>query len=209
MADVNDMFNDITKEQSFYTKGEKKEFTPLTEGEYLCNITEVSSKTLDVKGGEFKARLYSYTLIVADENKDMDFVYADINGDMKATKGHVYVGKKFFGKLWRFLEPKEGDTFKSNSEGNAHYLKFCETIGIECKKETKTIDGKDIDVQLLPSLSAEDMLGQPVKAFVALGKAWKNKQGETKQYYESKFCKKWEGGAKKTIKTGAKDEIPF
>ena len=140
MADVNDMFNDITKEQSFYTKGEKKEFTPLTEGEYLCHITEVSSKTLDVKGGEFKARLYSYTLIVADENKDLDFVYSDINGDKKATKGNVYVGKKFFGKLWRFLEPKEGDTFKSNSEGNAHYLKLV----LNAKKKQRQSMGKTL-----------------------------------------------------------------
>ena len=28
MADVNDMFNEVTKEQSFYAKGKKKEFTP-------------------------------------------------------------------------------------------------------------------------------------------------------------------------------------
>ena len=209
MADVNDMFNDITKEQSFYTKGEKKDFIPFTEGEYLCHITEVTSKTLDVKGGQHKARLYSYTVVVADENRDMAFQYIDINGDKKATKGDVYIGKRFFGKVWRFLEPKEDDTFTSNSEGNAHYLRFCETLGIECKKEVKTMDGKDVEVLLLPNFTSEDIIGKPVTAFIALGKAWKNNKGETKQYYESKFCKKWEGGKSKTITTGAKNEIPF
>ena len=209
MADVNDMFNDITKEQSFYTKGAERDFIPLTEGDYLCHITEVTSKILDVKGGQYKARLFSFTLVVADENRELDFQYMEINGDKKATKGTPYIGKKFFGKLWRFLEPKEGDDFESNSEGNTNYLKFCETIGVDCPKETKNIGGQDVEVQILPSLSAEDMIGQPIRAFVALGKPWKNKQGETKQYYECKFCKKWEGGKKKTIKTGAKDEIPF
>ena len=208
MADVNDMFKDITKEQSYYTKGEKKDFIPLTEGDYLCHITEVTSKILDVQG-KYKARLYSFTLIVDEENSSLDYQYIEINGDKKHTKGTPYVGKKFFGKLWRFLEPKEGDDFESNSEGNTNYLRFCETIGVDCPKETKNIDGQDVEVQILPSLSAEDMIGQPVRAFVALGKPWKNKQGETKQYYECKFCKKWDGGKKKTIKTGAKDEIPF
>ena len=28
MASVNDMFNEVTKEQSFYRKGIKKEYTP-------------------------------------------------------------------------------------------------------------------------------------------------------------------------------------
>ena len=33
MADVNDMFNDITKEQSFYAPGEKREIVPYAKGE--------------------------------------------------------------------------------------------------------------------------------------------------------------------------------
>jgi hypothetical protein len=208
MADVNDMFDDITKEQSYYTPKEKKDTIPITEGDYLCHITEVDSKILDVQG-KYKARLYSYTVEVAEENKNMDYNYTEINGDKKHTKGTPYVGKRLFGKLWRFIEPKEGDDFESNSQGNTNYLRFCETIGVECPKETKNIDGEDIEVQMLPSLSAEDMLGQPVTAFVALGKPWKDRNGKTRQYFDCKFCKRWEGGKKKTIKAGAKDEIPF
>jgi uncharacterized Fe-S cluster-containing radical SAM superfamily protein len=70
MADVNDMFNEVTKEQSFYVKGEKKKFTPFTKGEYYGHITEVDSKILDVKGGQYKARLYTYTVTVAPENRN-------------------------------------------------------------------------------------------------------------------------------------------
>ena len=61
----------------------------------------------------------------------------------------------------------------------------------------------------LPNFTSEDIIGKPVTAFIALGKAWKNNKGETKQYYESKFCKKWEGGKSKIITTGAKNEVPF
>ena len=53
------------------------------------------------------------------------------------------------------------------------------------------------------------MLGQPRTAFVALGKPWTDKSGKTKQYFDCKFCKKWEGGKKKVISGGKKDDIPF
>ena len=52
MANVNDMFNEVTKEQSFYTKAKKKEFTPYAKGEYFGHIVEVDSKVLDVKDGQ-------------------------------------------------------------------------------------------------------------------------------------------------------------
>tara|TARA_R100000808_G_scaffold12924_1_gene31843 strand:- start:277 stop:903 length:627 start_codon:yes stop_codon:yes gene_type:complete len=208
MADVNDMFNDITKEQSFYTPKAKKDITPIVEGDYLCHITDVKTEIKDVKG-KYRARLYSYTVEVAPENKDMDYEYQDIDGSKKPTKGHVYVGKRFYGRVWRFLEPSEGDSFESNSQGNTHYLRFCETIGLDCPKETKNINGQDIEVQILPSLSSEDMLGQPVTSFVALGNPFTNKKGERKQYFDCKFCKKWEGGKKINIGGGKKDDIPF
>jgi len=208
MADVNDMFKDITKEQSYYTKGEKKDFIPLTEGDYLCHITEVTSKILDVQG-KYKARLYSFTLIVDKENSSLDYQYIEINGDKKHTKGTPYIGKKFFGKLWRFLEPTEKDTFESNSTGNTSYLKFCETIDINCPIEKRNIGGEDIEVQILPNLSPEDFLGQPVTAVVDWGRPWTDKEGNKRQYWDCKFCKKWDSGKKKTITGENKNDIPF
>ena len=209
MAEVNDMFNEITKEQSFYTKGRKSNFVPFAKGDYWGHITEVDSKVLDVKGGQYKARLYTYTFVASTDNKDLDFQYEDIDGKMLTTKGHVYIGKKFKGKLWRFLEPSKDDTFESNPTGNAGYLRFCETIGVECPTETKTIDGEDVEVQLLPELSADMMLGQPVCAFVDKGRPFKNKEGETKVYWDVKFCKKWVGGTKKEISAKSGSELPF
>lgn len=208
MADVNDMFNEVTKEQSFYTKAKKKEFTPFARGEYFGHITDVDSKILDVKGGQYKARLYTYTVEVDAENKSKNFEYEGIDGKPTKTKGDVYVGKRFKGKLWRFLEPAKDDTFESNSTGNTGYLKFCETIGIECPTETKTIDGEDVEVQLLPNLTSDVMLGKPVIAFVDKGRPFTNKKGEETFFWDCKFCKKWEGGKAKDIKPKGAD-LPF
>ena len=209
MAEVNDMFNEITKEQSFYTKGRKTKFIPFAKGDYWGHITEVDSKVLDVKGGQYKARLYTFSVEAAEENKDKSFEFENIKGDLEKTKGNVYVGKKFRGKLWRFLEPQKDDTFESNSSGNKAYLRFCQNIGIECPTEIKTIDGEDVEVQLLPNLTTDDMLGQPIIAFVDKGKPFTDKNGNTKQYFDCKFCKKWDGGKRKDISTGGKNEIPF
>ena len=195
MAEVNDMFDEITKEQSYYKAGTKKEITPFAKGEYLGHITKVR---------------YNYTFVVAPENKDKDFTYVGIDGKGVHTKGAAYVGKQFFGTLWRFLEPTEKDTFESNSSGNSSYLRFCETIGVDCPRETKNIDGQEVEIQILPSLSEDDILGKPVTGFVDLGKPWTNREGKKVQYWDCKFCKKWEGGKKLNIAGGKKnDEIPF
>ena len=210
MAEVNDMFDDITKEQSFYNpkaKKSNKKYIPLVKGEYFGHIVEVTTKVLDVKGGKYRARLYNYVVESSKENAETLTVDAETQKPVKA--GDSFVGKKFRGNLWRFLEPKEGDDFESNSEGNTAYLRFCENIGKECPKETKSIDGQDIEVQLLPTLSTEDFLGQPVIAFVDKGRPFTDKEAKTRQYFDCKFCKKWEGGTKKDISSGGSNEIPF
>ena len=209
MADVNEMFTKVTGEQSYFNPHKKTDFKPIAKGEYFGHIVEAETKILDVKGGKYKARLYSYTVEASEENKDKEFTYFTKEGKSETTKGDTYVGIKFRGKLWRFLEPQKGDTFESYAEGNKAYLRFCETIGVDCPTEKKKIDGKEVEVKLLPSISTEDILGQPVIAFVDKGRPYTDKNGKTRQYHDCKFCMKWEGGKKKTITGGGKDEIPF
>jgi len=211
MADVNQMFDDVTKEQSFFIPGNKKEkknYKPYARGEYFGHIVECESKVVDVKEGKHKARLYTYTFEASEENKDETFEFKNIKGEMEETKGDCYVGAKFRGKVWRFLEPGKDDTFESNPEGNGTYLRFCNTIDVDCPVEKREINGEEIEVQLLPNLSANDMLGKPVTAFVDLGRPWTNKDGERKQYWDAKYVKKWDEGKAKTI-TGDGNEIPF
>ena len=211
MADINETFDDITGEQSFFIPGKKKEkrdFKPFAKGDYFGHIVECESKIVEVKGGKNKARLYTYTFEASKENKDTTFMFKNINGEMEETKGDCYVGSKFRGKVWRFLEPTEKDTFESYPEGNAGYLRFCESIGVECPVERRVIDGNDIEVQLLPNLSEGDMLGKPGIAFVDLGRPWINNNGDKKQYWDAKWVNKWAEGKERTI-SGASDEIPF
>ena len=211
MADVNEMFSETTKEESFFVPGKaksKKDFKPFAKGEYFGHIIECESKVVDVKKGEFKARLYTYTFEASEENKGKIFEISGLDGNPEEVDGENYIGKKFRGKLWRFLEPSDKDSFKSNSEGNAGYLRFCSSIGIECPVEKRSVEGQDIEVQLLPSLTPEDILGKPCIAFVDLGRPWINKEGEKKQYWDSKYIKKWAEGKDRII-TGATDEIPF
>ena len=80
MADVNEVFSKVTAEKSYYdpTKNKTKEFSekwiPYSEGDYLGHITEVDSIVVDVKrDGNFRARLYTYTIIVAPENNTMQY----------------------------------------------------------------------------------------------------------------------------------------
>tara|TARA_Y100001951_G_C11272835_1_gene259925 strand:- start:282 stop:914 length:633 start_codon:yes stop_codon:yes gene_type:complete len=209
MPDINKAFDGITREQSFFVPGSKKKsYKPFAKGEYVGHIVECESRVVDVKGGEHKARLYTYTFQVSEENKDRTFKFENISGNLEETNGECYVGSKFRGKLWRFLEPTGDDTFKSNSEGNAGYLRFCEFINLECPTEKRKIDGKEVEVSLLPNLSPEDMLGKPGIAFVDKGRPFTDKEGKQKQYWDAKFMKKWENGKEKTI-SGGDNAIPF
>ena len=214
MANVNDVFDDVTGKQSFYVPGKdnKKKtgkFVPYAKGEYFCHIIESESKVLDVKGGQYKAELFTYTVEVAPENAQNSYQYRSEPGGMVDTDGSPYIGRKFRGKLWRFLEPSKGDTFESNSTGNTQYMRFCDTIGGECETDKKEVNGEVMEVKLLPKLSAEDMVGKAVIAVVDKGRPWTDKEGNQKQYWDCKFCKTWDGGKDKEISQGAGDEIPF
>ena len=52
MADVNEMFNETTKEESFFvpSKDKKKKLAqPIAQGEYFGHIIKCESKIVDVK----------------------------------------------------------------------------------------------------------------------------------------------------------------
>ena len=62
---------------------------------------------------------------------------------------------------------------------------------------------RDVEVQVLPPLKADDIDGKPVIAVIDAGKPYKNKEGQSRTPYVVKFVKEWEGGVKKDA------EIPF
>lgn len=227
MAEVNELFDKITDEQSYFDpssekKLDTKKFEPIRNGDYYGHITSVDTKILDVKrDGNYKARMYKYVVTVAPENEQMQYTRVDKDGNSSQYNGKCYVGLKFTGTLWRFLEPKDGDDFDSNSGGNKGYMRFCETIGVECPTHTKTVDGQDVEMKALPNLTSKDMLGQPVIAFIAEGRAYTDKNGFKRNYRDCKFVKEWKNGEKMDVsnlgntvdkevkKARDNDEIPF
>ena len=214
MSITDDMFDKAVNETSFALPQEDKPKAktggnkhPLVSGDYVGHITQVNSKVVDVKGGEFKARVYDYFVEVAPENKDNNYTYTDFTTkDPVTCNGESYVGYKFKGSSFKYLEPGKDDKFKSRTEFNKYYLWFCEACGIECKTITTEIDGQDVEVKELPVIDMEELVGTPVTAVVGQGKTWIDSEGKERTPWVVKFVRPWKDGKKKEVSDA---DIPF
>jgi hypothetical protein len=185
--------NDSKKQQNSDWK------RPLTEGEYLGHIKDVSTREVSFKG--YKATVYNYWVEVAKENEIMKYTFKD-----EEYNGSEYSGRNLKGLgVFKFLTPKEGDDFEANPSGNDKYLLFCKSIGVDIKKEDREIDGKKVTVEIMPSLSEDDINGRPVTAVVGRGKPYTNKNGKEINPWQVKFVKLWDGGEVRDFT----EEIPF
>ena len=172
---------------------------PLTKGEYLGHIKDVSMREVSFNG--YKATVYNYWVEVAKENDKMSY---EFQGEQYT--GQEYVGRNIKGLgVFKFLSTKEGDDFEANPSGNDKYLLFCKSIGAEVKKEERDIDGKKVTVEIMPSLSEDDINGRPITAVVDRGKPYKNKDGKEINPWQVKFVKLWDEGEIRDFK----EEIPF
>jgi hypothetical protein len=207
MNEVSTFFEDTTNTR---TNNNETKRAGLITGEYLGHITNARSIVRPVLG-RYQARIYNFDVIVADENRGMKYQYEDITGKHIEVTGEQFVDRKLIAKgVFQFLDPQEGDDFEGNPTGNRNYLLFCETVGLTPKEETRTIDGKETTVKLLPSLTPEHMLGKPVTAVLGKVKdSWTNKNGEKMDYsWRVKFVKSWENGQTKTMEVN-EDDLPF
>ena len=202
MAKAEDLFgdeilfipdNDNKKQQNSDWK------RPLTKGEYLGHIKDVSTREVSFKG--YKATVYNYWVEVAKENNIMKYTFQD-----EEYGGEEYAGRNLKGLgVFKFFTPKEGDDFEANPSGNDKYLLFCKSIGVDIKKAEREIDGKKVTVEIMPSLSEDDINGRPVTAVVGRGKPYKNKQGKEVNPWQVKFVKSWDEGEIRNFN----EEIPF
>lgn len=197
MANIDDVLSG--KEDSFfYDDGKSKstgktQWKPFVEGTYWGHIVDASTRVVEWQN--YKARVYNYKV--------------KIHADTDLTLGTGYAGReiKSIG-VFRYLEPTENDKFVSHPSGNRNYLSFCEALSVECPKKEKEIDGKKVEVRMLPALNLSDVNGKPVKAIVKKGKAFKDKNGDTRYYFDVKWVERWTDG--EVIKTEEGDnEIPF
>ena len=185
--------------------------TPKVEGDYLGHITDTTTLVREFKtsdGRDVKARIFNYKVEVAHENATREYTFTDHNGTQHTTSGEPYVGWTVSARgIFRFLEPGEGDTFESNSENNVAYLRFCQALGMTIETTQREVNGKTIDVQVLPTLTEHDINGRPVIAVVGRDKDWVNDEGETMPSFRAKFVKLWKEG--KALATTTKHDLPF
>ena len=201
--EVSTFFEDTTRETDTTRRA-------LVEGEYLGHIANARSIVRPVLK-KFQARIYNFDVIVADENRGLKYQYEDITGKHIEITGEQFIDKKLIAKgVFKFLDPQDGDTFEGNPTENHKYSRFCETLGVHPTEETRTIDGKDTTVKLLPVLTADHMLGRPVTAVLKKVKdEWVNKQGEKMHYsWRVSYVKPWTDGTTRVMEVN-KDDLPF
>jgi hypothetical protein len=183
----------------------------LVEGQYLGHIVNARDSIHPVKD-RFKARIYNYDVMVADEHAKRTHQYEDITGKHVEISGEQFVGRKLIAKgIFKFLDPQEGDDFEGNPTDNKKYSLFCETLGLVPTEETRTIDGTETLVKILPLLTIEHMVGRPVTAhLVKVKDEWINKKtGEKMDYsWRVSYCTPWTLGTVKKM-TVDDNDLPF
>ena len=215
MATVtDDLFDKAMNETSFAipdsggkrtTKSSGK--APLVSGDYLGHIVQVNSKVVDVLKGKYRARVYDYFVEVAPENVQNKYTYTRYDDDKVVdTDGSAYVGYKFKGSIFKYLEPGKDDKFEARSDFNKYYMWFCEACGIECPTVTTKIDGEEMEVKSLPVINMEELVGTPVQAVIGKGKTWVDSDGKERTPWVVKFVRNWKDGKKKEI---GDEDIPF
>ena len=194
------------------TSTERTQYIPKVAGEYLGHITEARTLTREFKkdGRTLKARIFKFKVEVAKENEHNTYTLADKDGTTKDVTGEHYVGWTMVADgVFRFLEPRETDTFESNAEGNKRYLMFCQSLGMDIRTEERTVNDKTVTVQVLPDITVEDLNGTPVVAVVGRGQDWVNDEGETRRSWRCKFTKHWKDGKRLAATKGALNDLPF
>lgn len=210
MSKVDEVFDDLVKSdnESYIIPGtsdRQKQFkagSPNVEGEFFGHLKDSSQREVSYTrdGSKYKAIVYNYYVEIADENQAHKYTVGETT-----YSGKDYIGRSYRSKgVFRFLEPKDGDDFVSNRDGNKGYFSFCKSIGVECPTKIVKIDGKDVEVNQLPVLTQGDIEGKPVIGIIKKGKPYNNKDGESRTPHEVIFVKNWADGKEKTF-----DDIPF
>ena len=195
MTSVNEI-NIGEQSNMHYYDPKENEFVSLVPKQlYPVHAKEVGTRVVDVKG-KYKAKVYNIIYEVAEECGQKTF-----NTERGEVSGSSFVGKKLYSTgIFMFLNPKAGDTFEANNGANERYLRFCETIKVECPEIEVDIEGEKRMVKQFPELTESDIIGKPLLGFVDTQEYVKD--GETKMSYKVKDFSEWKDGEKK-------DDLPF
>ena len=211
MANVNDMLGDDIIFAPSEEKKEEAKYAPLSAGKYYGHIEQVTTRDVQFKdknGRNLKATVYNHKVCLDEENKNVVVTYRDKEGNTVETDGSAYAGRSYKAKgIFKFHTPKEGDDFEGNPGDNKKYFLFCQALGVEIKKKKIEIDGKTVEVDVMPSLSIKDVDGKPIVALIDRGKPFTTKEGKEVNPWEVKYVMQWaEGKIKEPTDLG---DIPF
>ena len=195
MTSVNEINIGEKNNMHYYDPKENKRVSLIPKQLYPMHCKEVTTRVVDVKG-KYKAKVYNIVYEIAEECGKMTFL-----SDQGEANGQPFVGKKVYGNgIFMFLNPKTGDTFEANNGANERYLRFCETIKVNCPEIEVDIDGEKRMVKEFPELTQDEIIGSPIMGFVDTQEYVKD--GETKMSYKVKDFSEWKDGEKK-------DDLPF
>tara|TARA_R100001594_G_scaffold10538_1_gene24719 strand:+ start:1323 stop:1922 length:600 start_codon:yes stop_codon:yes gene_type:complete len=184
---------------NYYDPKENQQVSLVAKQLYPMHAFKVTTREVNVKG-KYKAKVYNVIYRIAEECSQHKFDTP--NGEVS---GSAFVGKELYSTgIFMFLNPKPGDTFEPNNGANERYLRFCETMEVDCPQIVLEIDGEERRVNQFPELKDSDILGKPIMGFIDIEEYVKD--GETRKSYKVKDFTSWSDGK---VKDFAMDDLPF
>ena len=199
MTSVNEINMGDKTQMNYYDPKENTRVSFVVKQLYPMHAKKVTTREVNVKG-RYKAKVYNVVYAIAKECSN--HTYNTENGEIN---GSAFIGKEIYATgIFMFLNPKAGDSFESNNGANERYLRFCETMRVECPEVEVEIDGDKRMVKQFPELTESEIKGKPIMGFIDIEEYVKD--GETRISYKVKDFTDWADGK---VKDFAMDDLPF
>ena len=199
MTSVNEINIGETNNMHYYDPKENQYVSLIPKQLYPVHAKKATIKIVDVKS-KYKAKVYNIIYEVAEECAKKTFLT-----DSGEVNGSSFVGKELYSTgIFMFLNPQAGDSFEANNGANERYLRFCETIRVDCPEIEVDIDGEKRMVKQFPELTEHEMKGKPILGFIDIVDYIKD--GETRIAHKVMDFAAWTDGKVKDFELA---DLPF
>jgi len=152
-------------------------------GEYKAHVLEVvlkenhESKSRKQPSNKNTSTIYEISYRIAPENAKETFK----DEDGKDVEGLSLVDRTIKGRrIYKFKTPTDMQIdkgFVANPSGNYGFRNFLHALGMPLTKKIITQHGVEKEVEILPDISKDDILGKPVIISVRQ-RVWKDREGK-------------------------------
>ena len=199
MASVNEINMGDKTQMNYYDPKENTRVSFVVKQLYPMHAKKVRTGEVPVKG-KYKAKVYNIIYEIAKECSEHK--YSTESGEIN---GSAFIGKQIYATgIFMFLNPKPGDDFEANNGANERYLRFCETIRVNCPEVEVDVDGEKRMVKQFPELTDSEIIGKPILGFIDTEEYVKD--GETRTSYKVKDFTDWKDGKVKDFELA---DLPF